>query len=81
MAQWVKYLIVFEDAGSIPGFTQLVRDAGLLQAEVYRSCGCGSDPGFPWLWHRPEAAAPIRSLAQEFPFAEGGAIKSKKLNK
>ena len=43
------------------------------------SCGvghrCGSDPKVPWLWHRPEAAALIRALAWELPYAAGAALK------
>ena len=31
-----------------------------------------------WLWCRPAAAAPVQSLAQELPYATGGAIKKKK---
>ena len=30
-----------------------------------------------WLWHKPEAAAPIQLLAQELPYAAGVAIKRK----
>ena len=43
------------------------------------SCGvghrCASDPKVPWLWHRPEAAALIRALAWELPYAAGAALK------
>ena len=31
-----------------------------------------------WLWHRLAAEAPIRTLAWEFPYAMGAALKSKK---
>ena len=31
-----------------------------------------------WLWHRPAAAALIRPLAWELPYAAGMALKSKK---
>ena len=31
-----------------------------------------------WLWPRPVAAAPIRSLAWKLPYATGAALKSKK---
>ena len=41
------------------------------------SCGVGhrrgSDPALLWLWHRPTATAPIRSLAWEPPYAVGAA--------
>ena len=35
------------------------------------------DPALPWLWSKPAAAAPIRPLAWEFPYAAGAALKSK----
>ena len=31
-----------------------------------------------WLWHSPEATAPIRSLAWEPPYDVGAALKKKK---
>jgi len=31
------------------------------------------------LWHRPATAAPIQTLAQEFPYATGVASKRKKI--
>ena len=46
------------------------------------SCGvshkCGSDPTLPWLWHRVAAAAPIRPLACELPYATGTTLKRKR---
>ena len=46
------------------------------------SCGVGgklsSDPALLWLWGRPAAAAMIRPLAWEPPYAAGEALKSKK---
>ena len=40
------------------------------------SCGVGHrhglDPVLLWLWHRPEAIAPIQLLAWETPYAMGG---------
>ena len=39
------------------------------------TCGvgrrCGSEPTLLWLWHRLAAAAPIRPLAWEPPYAAG----------
>ena len=47
------------------------------------SCGagqrCDSDPA--WLWYRPAAAALIRPLAWQLPYAAGAALKSKKKKK
>ena len=37
-------------------------------------CRCGSDPTWLWLWHRPEATAPIRPL-WEPSHASGVALK------
>ena len=49
------------------------------------SCGVvrrqGSDLALLWLWHRPAATAPIRSLAWEPPYATRVAFKDKKKNK
>ena len=36
------------------------------------------DPALLWLWCRPAAAAPIRPLAWELPYAMGVALKKKK---
>ena len=49
------------------------------------SCGVGrrrnSDPTLLWLWHRPAATAPIRTLAWEPPYAEGAALEKAKKKK
>ena len=49
------------------------------------SCGVGgrqgSDPALLWLWHKPEATAPIGPLAWEPPYAAGAALKKKKTKK
>ena len=49
----------------------------LLGIPVAVSCGvgrrCGSDPMWGWLWRRLAAAAPIRPLAWEPPYAAGAA--------
>jgi len=39
---------------------------------------CGSDLALLWLWCRAAAAAPIRPLAWELPYAAGVALKRKK---
>ena len=48
------------------------------------SCGVGrrrgSHPALLWLWYRPVAAAPIRSLAWEPPYAASAALKSNNNN-
>ena len=41
-------------------------------------CRRDSDLGLLWMWHRPEATAPIRPLAWEPPYAIGAALKKKK---
>ena len=49
------------------------------------SCGIGhrlgSDPVLLWLWHRPAATAPTRSLAWEPPYAVDVALKRQKTKK
>ena len=46
------------------------------------SCGVGRrrglDPALLWLWLRPVAAAPIRPLAWEPPYAMGAGIEKTK---
>ena len=44
-------------------------------------CRHGSDPALLWLWHGPAAAAQIRPLAWELPYASGVALKWKKKKK
>ena len=52
------------------------------ESGVAVSCGvghrCGSDPVLLWLWHRLAAAAPIRALAWELPYATGAALRQNK---
>ena len=44
-------------------------------------CRYGSDPVLLWLWLRLVAAAPIRPLAWEHPYAAGVALKRLKTKK
>ena len=45
-------------------------------------CRRGPNPALLWLWCRPVAMAPIRSLAWEPPYAPGAALeKAKRPNK
>ena len=61
----------------VQSLAQWVKDLVLSQtARVgYR---CSSDLVLLWLWCRLAAAAPIRPLAWELPYAVGAALKKKK---
>ena len=68
---------IHEDAGSIPGLAQGVKDRYFAV-----SCGVGhrlgSDLALLWLWDRPAATVPIHPLAWESPCAVGVALKKPK---
>ena len=81
MAQWLTNPTRnHEFEGSIPGLTQWIKDPG-----VAVSCSVGhrhgSDLVLLWLWCRPAATAPIRSLAWESPYAVSTALKMQKKKK
>ena len=56
-----------------------------LRIQHCHNCGighkCGSDLVLLWLWCRLAIASPIQSLAREFPYASGVAMKRKEKRK
>ena len=79
MAQWVKNPpCVCVDVGSILGLTQWVKDLELPHKLGYRSqLKLGSAVAVAVAVHRLAAAAPIRPLSQELPYAAGVVLKRK----
>ena len=71
--------------GFVPIFPLFTTGRGGLRAQYNVREHSSSIPGLDqwikvwlWLWCRPTAAAPLRSLAWELPHAAGVAIKRKK---
>ena len=67
-----------EDTGSIPGLTQWVKD---LASPVSSGVGCRHSSDSVLLWCRSAAAALIRPLAWELPYAACAALKKAKKKK
>jgi len=57
--------------------TSILRSLAALAVLTVRATLGGSDPALLWLWCRPAAAAPIRPLAWEPPYATSAAVKKK----
>ena len=76
MVQWLTNLMRnHEVADWIPGLAQWVKEGSGVAVSCGVGCRHGSDPVLLWLWCRLAAAALIRPLAWEFPYAAGAALK------
>ena len=82
MPQWLTNLTRnHEVVGLIPGLAQWVKGSGVAVRSSGVGHRCGLDASLLWLWCRPAATAPIRSVAWEPPYAEGAALEKNKRQK
>ena len=81
MAQWLTNPTRnHEVVDLIPGLAQWIKDP-VLPVSGGVGCRCSSNPAFLWLWHRPEAIAPLGLLAWEPPYAPVAALEKTKRQK
>jgi len=75
VARWLTIPTrIHEDEGSIPGLAQWLKGSSIATSYAV-GCRCSSDLVLQWLWCRLAAAALIRPLAWELPYAAHATLK------